>query len=83
MEKNSFSIKKIFIVLVKSYRFFISPFLGQNCRFFPSCSLYSQLAIERYGILRGGWLTFKRLLKCHPWHIGGYDPVPDTLRDLL
>ena len=79
MAENNLSImKKVFIGTIRFYRILISPFLGQNCRFFPSCSLYGQIAIERYGVIRGGWLIFKRLLKCHPWHVGGYDPVPDV-----
>jgi len=58
------------------YRYFISPLLGTNCRFSPTCSEYAQDAITRYGALRGGRLTVKRILKCHPWGGSGYDPVP-------
>lgn len=71
-------IKKTMILMIRGYRVFISPALGCNCRFFPSCSLYAQIAIERYGIFYGMWLIVKRLIKCHPWHTGdGYDPVPE------
>jgi len=58
------------------YRYFISPLLGVNCRFSPSCSEYAKDTITRYGALRGGRLTVKRILKCHPWGGSGYDPVP-------
>lgn len=72
--------KKIILLLIKVYKNFISPFLGNHCRFYPSCSLYAEIAIERYGVLWGGWLTLKRLLKCHPWYKGeGYDPVPEEI----
>ena len=58
------------------YRYFISPLLGTNCRFSPTCSEYAKDAITRYGALRGGRLTVKRILKCHPWGGSGCDPVP-------
>ena len=69
--------RKIVIVLLRIYRYLISPLLGQKCRFFPSCSCYAQTAIENYGVLHGGWLTVKRILRCHPLHEGGFDPVPE------
>ncbi len=68
---------KALILLIKCYRWFISPFLGQRCRFYPSCSQYAITAIERFGICRGSFLAGKRLLCCHPWHTGGIDPVPE------
>ena len=58
------------------YQRFVSPFLGANCRFFPSCSSYAREALEKHGMLRGGWLSMKRLCRCHPLHPGGIDPVP-------
>ena len=58
------------------YRYFLSPLLGTNCRFSPTCSEYAKDAITRHGALRGGRLTVKRILKCHPWGGSGYDPVP-------
>lgn len=64
------------LLLIKSYQLLISPVLGQHCRFYPSCSKYAQIAISQYGIARGLGLFVKRILKCHPWHPGGYDPVP-------
>ena len=64
--------------MIRFYRFFISPLLGQRCRFHPSCSAYGLESIERFGAFYGSWLTLKRILKCHPWNPGGYDPVPET-----
>ncbi|MDT8422646.1 MAG: membrane protein insertion efficiency factor YidD [Desulfuromonadales bacterium] len=61
--------------LIDGYRFLISPLLGPNCRFYPSCSLYMHQAIVRYGIVRGVWLGVLRLGRCHPWNPGGYDPL--------
>lgn len=61
---------------ITCYRWFISPFLGANCRFYPSCSQYALSAFERHGVLKGSILTIKRLFKCHPWHPGGLDEVP-------
>ncbi len=63
--------------VITGYRGFISPMLGPNCRFYPSCSAYAWQAIDRFGALKGGWLAVRRLGRCHPWHPGGYDPVPD------
>ncbi|WP_417560369.1 membrane protein insertion efficiency factor YidD [Marinomonas sp.] len=71
-------MKRIFILIVKGYQFLISPLLGNNCRFYPSCSHYMIQAIERYGIFKGMYLGLKRLSKCHPWHEGGMDPVPSS-----
>ncbi|PAJ75907.1 membrane protein insertion efficiency factor YidD [Pseudoalteromonas sp. NBT06-2] len=68
--------KKILMLLIKSYQKFISPFLGSNCRFNPTCSSYAINAIELHGSVKGSWLTLKRIIKCHPLHSGGEDPVP-------
>ena len=65
-----------FLGLIKVYRYLISPLLGANCRYEPSCSAYAIEAFERYGALRGGLLTVKRMGRCHPWGGHGYDPVP-------
>jgi uncharacterized protein len=69
-------VSRLLLVLIKAYRYCISPLLGQNCRFFPSCSDYAAQAIEKHGPAYGSWLTLKRIARCHPWHPGGYDPVP-------
>jgi len=65
------------IAIIKVYKYFISPLLGSNCRFYPSCSSYSLEALQRHGAIIGSYLTLKRLLKCHPFHQGGIDPVPE------
>ncbi len=67
--------KKVGVALIKSYRRVVSPMLPRSCRFTPSCSLYTLQAIERYGLLRGGFMGARRLLRCHPFSEGGYDPV--------
>lgn len=70
-------MRKILIALIGVYRYLLSPYVGAHCRFQPTCSAYAQEAIERYGILRGGWLGLRRISRCHPWHEGGFDPVPE------
>ena len=69
-------MKYIFMALIKLYQIFISPLLGANCRFVPTCSQYAMEALQKYGAFKGGLLALKRICKCHPWHDGGYDPVP-------
>lgn len=71
-------MKQVLLALIRLYRLTLSPWLGQQCRFYPTCSHYGEEAIEKHGALRGGWLTIKRIVKCGPWHQGGYDPVPDN-----
>jgi len=70
-------MRKSLIFLIRIYRYGISPLMGSHCRFYPSCSCYAQTAVEQYGVLRGGWLAIRRLARCHPWHPGGVDPVPE------
>jgi putative membrane protein insertion efficiency factor len=67
--------KKVSVALIKVYRRVVSPMLPPACRFMPSCSLYTLHAIEKYGLLRGGFMGVRRLLRCHPFSEGGYDPV--------
>lgn len=69
-------LKKILLLLIRFYRAGISPLLGPHCRFQPTCSQYAIIAISRYGAVKGTYLAVRRLLKCHPFHKGGYDPVP-------
>ncbi len=69
-------MKKIALFLIKGYRKLISPLLGRNCRFYPTCSEYTHEAIQKHGLFKGIFLGTQRLLKCHPFHAGGVDPVP-------
>jgi putative membrane protein insertion efficiency factor len=62
---------------IRVYQWLVSPLLGPKCRFHPSCSNYALTAIERFGAVRGSWLALRRIARCHPFHPGGYDPVPD------
>jgi len=71
-------MRKVLIAGIKVYRFTLSPFIGQHCRFTPSCSQYATEAIEQYGSIKGSWMAAKRLSKCHPFHTGGWDPVPEN-----
>ncbi len=68
-------MKKIAIMLIKGYRLFISPMKPPTCRFMPTCSEYALQAIEKHGTIRGGIMAVRRILRCHPFHPGGYDPV--------
>jgi uncharacterized protein len=63
-------------ILIRLYQWTVSPLLGPTCRFEPSCSQYALEAIRRFGFAHGSWLALKRIGRCHPWHAGGYDPVP-------
>ena len=68
-------LKKILLFVIKIYQKGISPYLGRRCRFYPTCSEYSKQAIIKYGAVKGSYLAIKRILKCHPFHKGGYDPL--------
>ncbi|WP_213021520.1 membrane protein insertion efficiency factor YidD [Siminovitchia terrae] len=70
-------MKQLFILIIRFYQKFISPLKPPTCRFYPTCSNYGLVAIRRFGAVRGGWLTFKRIIKCHPFHPGGIDHVPE------
>ncbi|PYK10605.1 MAG: membrane protein insertion efficiency factor YidD [Verrucomicrobia bacterium] len=69
-------MSRLLSLLIRSYRYSLSPLLGMHCRFHPSCSAYALEALERHGAARGVWLVLARLARCHPWHPGGHDPVP-------
>lgn len=69
-------MRAVFIALIRLYQWTVSPWLGPACRFEPSCSNYGVEALYRHGVARGLWLATRRLLRCHPWHEGGWDPVP-------
>lgn len=68
--------KFIMMGLIRGYQLIVSPVLGPACRFYPSCSQYASLAIDRYGVVKGSYMAIRRLLRCHPFHPGGFDPVP-------
>lgn len=69
-------MRHVAALLIRLYQWTVSPLLGPACRFYPSCSQYALQALLRFGVLRGGWLALARLSRCHPWHPGGFDPVP-------
>ena len=78
MEKINQALQLLFIGLISLYQKILSPLLGNNCRFHPTCSNYAKEAIKCHGIAKGTWLSTKRILKCHPLHEGGHDPVPPS-----
>ena len=69
-------MKSVLVAAIRGYQYAIRPLIGANCRFYPSCSDYAREAVERHGALKGTWLAVRRILRCHPYHPGGYDPVP-------
>jgi len=75
VEKITDATSQFLIILIRTYRYIISPMLGNRCRFYPSCSSYAIEAIQMHGNTCGCYLTLKRILRCHPWNAGGYDPV--------
>ena len=78
MKKQRVILAWPFILLVRFYRYAISPLLGANCRYQPTCSAYAEEALRCHGVLRGGWLALKRISRCNPWGGSGYDPVPES-----
>lgn len=81
MAKNNSAPQKLAVAFINGYQRFLSPVLGSNCRFHPTCSCYAKEAIERFGIIKGGWLASKRIVKCHPLNEGGDDPVPPSTKE--
>ncbi len=81
MAKNNSTPQVIAISFVRAYQRWLSPLLGNNCRFTPTCSFYAIEAINRFGVLKGSWLASKRILKCHPLNAGGEDPVPQIKKE--
>jgi putative membrane protein insertion efficiency factor len=69
-------MRPVLLFLIRGYQFLLSPWVGNHCRFHPTCSEYARIAVTRHGSLRGSWLALRRLSRCHPWHPGGADPVP-------
>jgi putative membrane protein insertion efficiency factor len=74
-------LKKVFVAFIRFYQIVISPIKPPTCRFYPTCSQYGLEAVQRFGALKGGYLTIKRILKCHPFHPGGLDPVPEKKKN--
>jgi putative membrane protein insertion efficiency factor len=72
-------MRRVLQNLIRGYQLIVSPHLGPRCRFHPTCSHYALEAIGRHGAARGSWLAVRRIGRCHPWHPGGYDPVPESL----
>ena len=69
-------MSRLLLALIRGYRYLLSPWWGSACRFTPTCSTYAIEAIERHGAAHGGWLALRRIVRCHPWCAGGFDPVP-------
>ena len=76
-------MKRVLVFLLRCYQYGISPLLGPHCRFYPACSSYSIEAIEKHGTARGLWLSVKRVARCHPWHGGGMDLVPERSKAII
>ena len=80
MAKNISPTQRILILFIQGYQYLLSPFIGGHCRFYPTCSQYSKVAIIEHGAIIGCWLMLCRLVKCHPLHAGGNDPVPQCIK---
>lgn len=74
-------MKTVLVAAIRGYQYAISPLLAPSCRFYPTCSDYAREAVERHGAAKGSWLAARRIAKCHPFHPGGFDPVPDQADD--
>jgi putative membrane protein insertion efficiency factor len=74
-------MSRLLVWLLRGYQLLVSPMLGQNCRFYPTCSIYAIEALRAHGAARGSWLALRRVCRCHPWHPGGVDPVPPVRQD--
>jgi len=74
-------MRSIILFLIKGYRYALSPLLAGHCRFYPSCSCYAEQAFKKYSFFSALYLTVKRLGRCHPWHHGGIDPLPENIKD--
>lgn len=74
-------LARVFLALIRVYQCTFSAVMGKECRYYPSCSHYATDAIRRFGALKGGWMGLRRILRCHPWRAGGYDPVPEKFCD--
>ena len=81
MAQSHSTFQRIAITLINAYKRWLSPLLGNNCRFNPTCSTYAIEAINRFGVIKGCWLAGKRILKCHPLNAGGEDPVPNFKKE--
>lgn len=79
MGKITFALSTCLTQIIRAYRYWISPLLGECCRFYPSCSSYTIDAIKLHGNCTGLYLGLRRILRCHPWHTGGFDPVPTKI----
>ncbi|MCW8906629.1 MAG: membrane protein insertion efficiency factor YidD [Sedimenticola sp.] len=78
LQRGAFGVKRMVLWLLKGYTYLLSPLLGNNCRYYPSCSAYTREAVQIHGVGRGLWMGMRRVLRCHPFHEGGYDPVPGS-----
>jgi putative membrane protein insertion efficiency factor len=76
LEKTGDTMQKIIISLIRAYQYLLSPFFGAHCRYYPTCSSYAVEAVRQHGVIKGLSLAARRIGRCHPWHEGGYDPVP-------
>lgn len=82
MAKFGKAMRKVLLILIRGYQIVLSPIVGQSCRFYPTCSCYAHTAIERFGAIKGSYMAARRILRCHPWHPGGMDPVPELETEL-